>query len=612
MKISKYIVPLCLCGTLALQSCEDFLDSKPKETYSDDLIWGSASTADAFIVNSYNNVMGHYHNFQTLDFYTTNAVKVRGGTLDEVRELKTREWDWGFGNFGAVRACNLIIEKSQASPTLSDANKKQFVAEGKMMRAMLYFDQAKRCGRFIWVDRVMTQDEEFNLPLTPNIKDSYNKILSDVNDAIAGLPETALAGRMTKNAARALKSEICLTAAAYTGQTELYQQAIDAVDAITGKQLDANYGGMFNQDGAYSSPEIILARYYSKETNNCSGTVLIGLIPNVNNGIMTAKGHTPLFKTDYILEGWMETAPSQNLVDDYLVIDQLTNKAVRWNESSQFKNNTRTLTMAEVATTVVPVNAGELVEGQSLAYASTNGSLLNELMYQHRDKRFYANIVYDGCEYFGESITMRQKGNLHRTTTNSFGNDHVPLSNYAWRKGVYNVSPRPFFNVPTDYHYVIFRYGRALLNKAEALLCQAKSDASKIPAAMTIINQVRATHGGLSASEATTLAQAWSDYKCERHADLAFEGDYYWSLLRWGKYGYEANHGKAPDSIIDELNRPATFPEISVDRQQMYIGNVGFNNDQREFNPRRYLFPIPQSQINANSAISDKDQNPGW
>ena len=41
MKIMKYIVPALLGGMLTLQSCEHFLDTKPTETYSEELVWGS-------------------------------------------------------------------------------------------------------------------------------------------------------------------------------------------------------------------------------------------------------------------------------------------------------------------------------------------------------------------------------------------------------------------------------------------------------------------------------------------------------------------------------------------------------------------------------------------
>ena len=43
MKIMKYIVPALLGGMLTLQSCEHFLDTKPTETYSEELVWNMIS-----------------------------------------------------------------------------------------------------------------------------------------------------------------------------------------------------------------------------------------------------------------------------------------------------------------------------------------------------------------------------------------------------------------------------------------------------------------------------------------------------------------------------------------------------------------------------------------
>ena len=45
------------CAALTLQSCEHFLDTKPMESYSEDLVWSLKSTADAFVLQTYNNVL---------------------------------------------------------------------------------------------------------------------------------------------------------------------------------------------------------------------------------------------------------------------------------------------------------------------------------------------------------------------------------------------------------------------------------------------------------------------------------------------------------------------------------------------------------------------------
>ena len=40
---------------------------------------------------------------------------------------------------------------------------------------------------------------------------------------------------------------------------------------------------MFNQDGARTSPEIILAQYYSKDNTNGAGTLMQEMLPNQSN-----------------------------------------------------------------------------------------------------------------------------------------------------------------------------------------------------------------------------------------------------------------------------------------------------------------------------------------
>lgn len=615
MKYIKYITPILILGAMSLQSCEDFLNTKPTESYSEELIWGSKSTADAFILATYNSILGSYHDIRTEEQWTLNSI-MRNACPDEARDLKNREWDWGFGAFGTIRRCNMIIEKVQESAGIDAAQKKEMIAEGKMLRAMTYYYQAKHCGRVIWVDHVLKENEEFNLPLTESIDKTYDLILNDLGDAIAGLPATSLQGRLNINAAYALKSEVCLTAAAYSTdaarQKSLWEQAVAAVDAISGYSLDTNYGGMFNQEGAKTSPELIFVQYFSKDNTVGQNTLMQGLIPNISNETVKKFGGSPLFKVDKVFECWLEHTPSQNLVDDYLVVDQTTKKAVKWNEASQFTAATTKVTNKDVKD--LAYEAAEL-DNNTLAYrlnSTDKERQLNEVMYTNRDQRFYDAVQYDSCSFYNELITLHRGGNLHRLAAGSFGKEALPLTNYLWKKYVYVATSRQFWNTPTDYHYVIFRYGRALLNKAEALLCLGKTDASKISQAVSTFNQTRTTHGQLPASTAATLAEAWNDYKIERRVDLALESDYYWSLLRWGLYGGEANHSKPARDIIPELSSPATFIEISQDRHLMFVGTAGFSNAERSFSKKRYLFPIPQGVINANSAINDSDQNSGW
>ncbi|MGP1536051.1 RagB/SusD family nutrient uptake outer membrane protein [Bacteroides heparinolyticus] len=619
MKINKYILSLCLVCTIGLQGCEDFLDTYPKESYSDNTVWASQGTVDAFVVNCYGSAYDPYLNFSTWDkTFTNNMVNCRHSCPNEARGLMENTYGWGLNDrFAAIRNCNLILEKVDKSEVLNEAFKKRYTAEAKMMRAMIYYDLARKGGRYIWVDKVLNTEDEFNLPLTKDIVESYSYVLKDLREAIVNLPVEKVAGRLNKNAGLALLSEVCLTAAAYTddakalqtGSKSLYQEAVDAVDAIEDVSLDKDYESMFNQNGAYSSPEIILARYWSADNTQMMHTDMINLVPNLTNSNLEINGCSPLFNKPDIFECWLDHTPSQNLVDAYLVIDEESQKAVRWYESSQFKNNTKPIGADETMKKIEYKDEAELKGDRFKAFETTTpGKSISDLMYNRRDKRFDASIIHDGSWFLNEDITTCNHGNMSRWATKRYAADHVPLTNYSTRKYIYtDMAPRPFYNVYTDYHKILFRYGRALLNKAEALL-----KLGQIKEAVTTLNKTRTTHGGLPESTASTAEEAWNDYKIERRVELFWEGDFYFSLLRWGKYGKEANDGKEPGSVIDELCEPATFIEINKDRTAAFVGIVQQQNDQRKFDIRSYLFPITKSVIQANSAISDADQNKGW
>lgn len=619
---AKYLIPLSLALGFSTQSCSDFLDTEPAAIYSEDLVWGSASNVEAFIYGKYGTVMGYYRDNTLTDrTFSNNMINCRAACPSEARGLMENTNNTAQLNdrFGIIRACNMIIERCSNSTVLSESQQKEYVAIGKLMRAMVYYDFARKTGKFIWVDKVLSSDDpDFNLPLTKSIEESYKYVLTDLREALPDLPKDVEAGALGQDFGYAFTSEVLLTAAAYTNDAaslqngkSLYQEAVDCVDAITGYSLDPAYGQIFDENGAYSSPEIILAQYWDKQYTQCQNTYMINLIANVLNDNLQKNNCSPLFKNPDIFECWLDYTPSQNLVDDYLVIDEADGKAKRWYETSQFVNNTREIDQTaafEIIDHKGGDNGDKVVKAYQLVNPTADGPDISDLMYNHRDARFDESILHDKSEFYGETLAMFSYGNMTRWSTNRYASDHVPLTNYATRKSIYtNMSPRPFYNTQTDWHMVITRYGRALLNKAEALL-----RLNKVSEAVAVFNQTRTIHGDLPASTASTLAEAWADYKIERRVELFWEADWYFSLLRWGMYGGEANDGKASRSVIDELTEPATFIEINRDRNAAFVGEVQLQNNYRDFPVRQYLLPIPQSLINANSAITNSDQNPGW
>lgn len=481
---AKYILPLAVGACLSVQSCSDFLTTEPAAIYSEDLVWGSDRT------------------------FSNNMVNCRAACPGEARGLMENTYDIGLnGRFGYIRACNMIIEKCSESTVLSESDKTKYVAIGKLLRAMCYYVFARKTGKFIWVDKVLSSDDpDFNLPLTKSIEESYSYVLKDIRDAIPGLPVSQPAGGLTRDFGNAFLSEVCLTAAAYTNDAQslqvngksLYQEAIDAVDAITNASLDPDYERIFNENGAYDSSEIILAQYWDKDRTECQNTYMINLIANVVNSNLQLQGCSPLWQgMADIFECWLDYTPSQNLVDDYLVIDEQDGKAKRWYETSQFTQNT---------TAINQETAFEMIEHKdddqvATAYkVTTPGVSISDLMYNNRDARFGASILRDGSQFYGETIAMINHGNMTRWSGANYGANHIPLTNYCTRKTIYtNMTPRPFYNTKTAWHSVITRYGRALLNKAEAQL-----RLNRVADAVATFNQTRTVHGKLPQASSTS------------------------------------------------------------------------------------------------------------
>jgi hypothetical protein len=68
---------------------------------------------------------------------------------------------------------------------------------------------------------------------------------------------------------------------------------------------------------------------------------MINCNPNVKNDELTRSNATPLFKNTNgrAFEGWASFFPTQDLVDQYLVIDDTDGKAKPWDETSQYKRS---------------------------------------------------------------------------------------------------------------------------------------------------------------------------------------------------------------------------------------------------------------------------------
>jgi len=512
-----------------------------------------------------------------------------------------------------------------------------------LMRGMIFFDQARKMGRFVPVQEVFDVEhpERVNIPMTSTIAQSYDIIINDLTKAADYLPTSNMPGLPTRYAAGVLLSRAALQAYAYTNDSKYLDVAIEyASDVInnSGVSLATNLApnkSLWNETDLYNK-EILWAYYREKEnTSVVSFEELMRTYPNIStDNVNNSQSPVALKQANgQTFEGWAIYFPTQDLADQFLVTDEATGEALPWYETSQYTSNVNVLD----PTTITEA-------GQVDQYSQVNGDLrriptpqdfnqtkdgypvfqryhqlkegaardLSDLMYQGRDKRFYTTMVYDKCTWMNENVELNLGGNMSMGVRDKEdGGWYNTTTGYYWRKSnIENPEPRAFHNSKVALHFNITRLGEAYMNLAEAQLLK-----KNIPAAVEALNATRVAHGGLAPSTATTEEEAWADYIRERNCEMTNEtGDIYFSYLRWGKYGGHANHGRAPGEVIADLDRPTYKIQISRDRTQLIVSQVTLlNSANRNFTTRRYLLPINQGFLNTREAYGMHDaQNEGW
>ena len=160
------IIKIGLFGILAMgaASCQDTLDTHPTTTFDEATVWGSKATANAFVNATYDNVITMFTgngSCASWEARTPNGIKcsqVGEGIDGLATELGlSRSSDFGINRFALLRRCNLIIQKAQASTAMTEGDKAEIIAKGRLLRGLVFFDQARKMGRFVPMCEVITE-----------------------------------------------------------------------------------------------------------------------------------------------------------------------------------------------------------------------------------------------------------------------------------------------------------------------------------------------------------------------------------------------------------------------------------------------------------------------
>lgn len=163
-------------------------------------------------------------------------------------------------------------------------------------------------------------------------------------------------------------------------------------------------------------------------------------------------------------------------------------------------------------------------------------------------------------ERFNESVVYYEC-----TWSNYYPADHYPFM-YKCRAGCSSI--------------IYLRYADLLLLKAEAYL---RGTAKDLNAAADIIDEIRTRAGlqPLAESVRGNESSLWEAYKNERRMELAFEGQRWFDLCRWGEV----------ESVMNNLHDEGRFANVNA------------------YDANSYLLPIPQTALDGNENLA---QNPGY
>lgn len=319
-KSYKYIGLLAFM--LIGQSCSDLLDEKVISNIGNDYINTPKGFEDA-AKSAYSSLRNYYGTQQGItvteygtDLYATGADGGYKGfhfydaQLQPTVDYLALIWD---ETYRGINVCNAVIERAPAA-TVTDAIKKQRVAEMKYLRAHYYFLLMQQFGG---VDLRLT---ETIIPTKKTTRapesEIYKTIIADLEAAIPDLENKAKAtdyGRATKPAAEHLLALVYLakgnsTSKAADDYTKAATYASNVINNYTFKLLP-DFESVFDQGNQLHDEVVFAVQYTSDPLTNGGGNSLhlyFGMQYDVQAGmvrdILNGRPFKRLRPTKYALE----------------------------------------------------------------------------------------------------------------------------------------------------------------------------------------------------------------------------------------------------------------------------------------------------------------------
>ena len=316
---------------LCVTSC-DFLNEVPQDRLSPESYFKTETDLQLFTNPLYDNLLDKdaYEHQSDHCVHINLSNELHGGTF---RTVPATGGGWSWGN---LRRINTLLGNS--SNCENESVRAHYDAVARFFRAMFYFEKVKRFGDVPWIDAELGSESAQLYAPRDSRELVMQKMIDDIDYAIANLPDKVSTFRVNKWAALALKAEFCLYEGTFrkyhAGHITLETLPEDATPYTTYLDLAAAAAKQVMDSGLYSlapdyqllfaaddadAKEYILAIKNDQSLNVRNNTTAYGTMPTQG-----CPGLTKKFVDSYLMkdgsrftdkEGWATMQYKEQMAD---------------------------------------------------------------------------------------------------------------------------------------------------------------------------------------------------------------------------------------------------------------------------------------------------------
>jgi len=589
--INIYLLIACC---LSCTACKKVLDQAPRATATKDAVFSNEAGL-ALYTNSFYTIIPDAATIMRGDAMSDYAA--RTDVPDFLRPnvynaIQSSGWNWS-----PLRNINYFLVNNN-NPAISDAVRNNYNGIARFFRAYWYFQMVQRFGDVPWYSKPLAVDDSTLLYKARDPRTLVmDSVLADLNYACANITLTDDQSRsmVTKWVAYAMKSRICL----FEGTFRKYHTELNLPDA-------ANW----LNEAADAAQQVMASGKF-----------------NLSQAGGTGKSYRQLF---------ISTAPvtSEDILIDVTDPNQGVFSDANWYWTSATYGNRLSLDRTFVNTYLN-------IDGTPFTNIPGHETMTFPTETQNRDLRLSQTIRTPGYTRINGGSVVPAPPAFSYTYTG-----YMPIK-YSLDDQQYDQGTISTNSVP------VIRYAEVLLNYAEAkaeLGTITDQDWAKTIGALRARAGIT---GGLTTLPTVVDPYLQANYfpdisdpvileiRRDRSIELVFEGFRFYDLVRWkrgelltqpwtGIYVPSINtlmdldNNGTPDVSFVESTpsnpvKGVTYVNISpaiggkVNPQQLTNGTYGeltwLNNSPREWNDKKYFYPIPESALLKNPKLG---QNPGW